>query len=93
MLGVKENLMTVLRGGCPDYVPGYTFASSGEGNPPNVMLTPPLSFPPQGDRKGRNRYLGCGVCSDHVHKRRFAAQAGAVYFKGHQKVAGCDKGA
>lgn len=42
MLGVKENLMTVLRGGCPDYVPGYTFASSGEGNPPNVMLTPPF---------------------------------------------------
>ncbi len=41
MLGVKENLMTVLRGGCPDYVPNYAFISTGETNPPNIMMMPP----------------------------------------------------
>ncbi len=40
MLGVKENLMIALRGGCPEWVPEYTFMQSGETKPPNIMLMP-----------------------------------------------------
>ena len=42
MLSSKDNFMTVLHGGCPEWVPGYSLADSGFGDPPIIYLMPPM---------------------------------------------------
>jgi hypothetical protein len=61
MLGVKENLMTVLRGGCPEWVPDYTFIQSGEMNPPNIMLMPPFLNTHRAIGVGGRDIRGCRI--------------------------------
>lgn len=42
MRAQKDNFMTVLKGGCPDYVPTYYMMTSGETKPNIVLLMPPF---------------------------------------------------